>query len=95
MIAGIFSILFDSHSDQTAFLLSHSETICILFLGSTPVSQKGNFTDIKIRKVLVNNCFSADVFEQKHALMNTLVRDQVLIMLVFASVRNCGLKFPG
>lgn len=93
MIAGIFSILFDSHSDQTAFLLSHSETICILFLGSTPVSQKGNFTDIKIRKVLVN--FSADVFEQKHALMNTLVRDQVLIMLVFASVRNCGLKFPG
>lgn len=93
MIAGIFSILFDSHSDQTAFLLSHSETICILFLSSTPVSQKGNFTDIKIRKVLVN--FSADVFEQKHALMNTLVRDQVLIMLVFASVRNCGLKFPG
>lgn len=96
MVAGIFFILFDTDSDQRALiLLSHAQTTCSLFLSSMPVSQNGNFTDTKIRKVWVNNCFSADVFKEKHALMSTLVRDQVLIMLAFESVRNCGLQFPG
>lgn len=62
-------MLFDSHYAQTVFLLlSHPETACSSFLGSTPVSQNGNFTNVKIREAGIHSFFSTQVLKQEHAL---------------------------
>lgn len=71
------------------FLVLKQFAVCFFITYRVP---QWNFTNLKIRKVWGSNLLPH--WSRIMAQINTLIRYQALIKLVFASMRNCELEFP-